>query len=202
MIVNVAARVAKSAANGPGERFVLWVQGCPLACPGCWNPDTWDFSPRHRMTVDELEAEIAAVSDIEGVTFSGGEPFAQAVALAELARRVRRRDLSVLVFTGYEMDELRSPAARALLAETDVLVSGRFRLGERDLLLPLRGSRNQRIHFLTERYRESDVAAEVKMEVHLEPDGRAVLTGFPDGRPDEVVMMMLVPSFAARSRST
>lgn len=180
MIVNVAAWVAKSAANGPGERFVLWVQGCPLACPGCWNPDTWDFSPRRPMSVDELEAEIAASPDIEGLTFSGGEPFAQAAALTELARRARRRGLSVLVFTGYELAELRSSAARALLAEIDVLVSGRFVLAERDVHLALRGSRNQKLHFLTGRYRETDIMTENKIELHLERDGRILLTGFPD----------------------
>ncbi|MEZ4315652.1 MAG: 4Fe-4S single cluster domain-containing protein, partial [Polyangiaceae bacterium] len=126
MKLNIAGWIPKSAANGPGERFVLWVQGCPLACEGCWNPETWSFAPRHVRTIDDVEAEILATPGIEGVTLSGGEPFAQAEALAELARRARQRGLSVVVFTGYELRELRWPAARELLATVDLLVTGRF----------------------------------------------------------------------------
>ena len=98
MKLNLARTLHRSAANGPGERFVVWVQGCPLACPGCWNPDTWSFERRVVRDIDELAAEILSVEDIEGVTFTGGEPFAQARALAELARRVRHRGLSAFVF--------------------------------------------------------------------------------------------------------
>src|SRR6476646_9130931 len=106
MRVNVARTLPRSAANGPGERFVVWVQGCPRACPGCWNPDTWAFERRDLREVDDLIAEVLSTDGIEGVTFTGGEPFAQARALAEIARAVRATGLSVFVFTGYELDEL------------------------------------------------------------------------------------------------
>ncbi|MCA9706513.1 MAG: radical SAM protein [Myxococcales bacterium] len=86
MRLNLARTLPKSAANGPGERFVVWVQGCPLACPGCWNPDTWSFAPRRVVEVAAMAEEILAVSGIEGVTFTGGEPFMQAHALAALGR--------------------------------------------------------------------------------------------------------------------
>ena len=99
MRLNVARTLRRNAANGPGDRFVVWVQGCPLACPGCWNPDTWSFERRVVRDVGDLAAEILSVEDIEGVTFTGGEPFAQARALAELAHRVRLHRLSVFVFT-------------------------------------------------------------------------------------------------------
>lgn len=180
MELNVAGWIAKSTANGPGERFVLWVQGCPLACEGCWNPDTWSFASRRVLTIDSLEAEIVAAAGIQGATFSGGEPFAHAAALAELARRVRQRDLSVVVFTGYELSELRWPAARELLAEVDILVAGRFMRAQRDVRLAWRGSRNQELHFLTDRYSPADVPDDNRIELHLAADGSAVLTGFPE----------------------
>jgi len=180
MEVNVARWLPRSAANGPGERFVLWTQGCALACPGCWNPDTWSFAPRERMTMDAIDALVAETSGIEGVTFTGGEPFAQAAPLAELARRVRRRGLSVFVFTGHTLDEIRSPAGRALLAEVDVLVSGRFVQERRSVQLAWRGSHNQEVHFLTERYGLADMPSGEHVELHLWPDGRVVVTGFPE----------------------
>ena len=178
MKLNIARTLHRSAANGPGERFVVWVQGCPLACPGCWNPDTWSFGRRVVRDVDELATEILSVEDIEGVTFTGGEPFAQARALAELARRVRHRGLSVFVFTGYDLAELTSDAAKQLLAVTDVLVAGRYARDQRTIASPWLGSANQRIHFLSDHYRPTDMTAAV--EVRIDRDGALTLTGFPD----------------------
>lgn len=178
MKLNVARTLRRSAANGPGERFVVWVQGCPLACPGCWNPDTWSFERRVVRDVDELAAEILSVEDIEGVTFTGGEPFAQARALVELAHRVRHRGLSVFVFTGYDLAELTSDAAQQLLAVTDVLVAGRYIKEQRTLASPWLGSANQQLHFLSDRYRPTDTIAAV--EVRIDRDGALTLTGFPD----------------------
>jgi anaerobic ribonucleoside-triphosphate reductase activating protein len=182
--LNVARWVSRSAVNGPGERFVLWLQGCGLACPGCWNPDTWSFAPRQLMSVEQVASLILATRDIEGVTFTGGEPFAQASALSLLARRVRAAGLSLMVFTGHELTELRGGSARALLAEVDVLVTGRFVLAERDLTLAWRGSRNQQVRFLTSRYSEADMPAGSQCELHLDETGAVDLTGFP---PDELL---------------
>jgi anaerobic ribonucleoside-triphosphate reductase activating protein len=189
--LNVARWVPRSAANGPGERFVLWLQGCGLACPGCWNPDTWSFAPRHLMTPDEVLARIQAVPGLEGVTFTGGEPFAQASALVPLAQRIREAGLSLVVFTGHALHELRSPPARELLALVDVLITGRFVLAERDLTLAWRGSRNQEVLFLTQRYGAEDAALGGQVEVHLDEAGGVVLTGFP---PDELLEPFTPPS--------
>lgn len=178
MKLNVARTLRRSGANGPGERFVVWVQGCPLACAGCWNPDTWSFARRVVRDVAELAAEILSVEDIEGVTFTGGEPFAQARALAELARRVRLHGLSVFVFTGHEFHELSSDAAKELLAVSDVLVAGRYVHEQRTLASPWLGSANQRIHFLSDRYGPADRTAAI--EVRIGCDGAFTLTGFPN----------------------
>jgi len=179
MRVNVARVLPRSAANGPGDRFVVWVQGCPLGCTGCWNPDTWTFEPRDLRGVDELAVDILATTGIEGVTFTGGEPFMQARGLSEIARRVRGAGLSVFVFTGYELDELARPEQRALVALSDVVVSGRYVEAERASGLPWRGSANQQVHFLTSRYGPADMLGAGSVEVHLGRGGEMVVTGFP-----------------------
>lgn len=179
MRLNLARTLARSAANGPGERYVLWVQGCSLACPGCWNPDTWPRARRDERTVDEVEQEILSVPNIEGVTFTGGEPFLQAPALAMLASRVRAHGLSVVVFTGYDLKELRSKAACALLSVTDLLITGRYIEARRTTDLPLRGSSNQEIHMLSVKYRASIMNDMPASEVHIGADGGLTFTGFP-----------------------
>lgn len=177
--INIARTISRSVANGPGERFVLWVQGCPLACPGCWNPDTWAFERRDLRSVEELAAVILATEGIEGVTFTGGEPFAQARALTALAARVRAAGLSVFVFTGYDLDELTRPEHLALLAVTDVVVGGRYVEAERATGLAWRGSANQRVHFLSDRYGPADMAEVAEVEFHVDKDGTLTVTGFP-----------------------
>lgn len=179
MRLNLAHTLPRSAANGPGERFVLWVQGCPLACPGCWNPDTWAFARRDLRSVDDLAAVIIETEGIEGVTLTGGEPFSQARALTALAERVRAARLSVFVFTGYELDELTRPEHLALLAVTDVVVAGRYVDAERATGLAWRGSANQRVHFLSDRYSSADTQEVGEVEFHIGTNGTLMVTGFP-----------------------
>lgn len=179
MRVNLARTLSRSAANGPGERFVLWVQGCPLACAGCWNADTWPFVRRDLRSVEDLAACILASDGIEGITFTGGEPFAQARALAALAERMRSSGLSVFAFTGYTLEELTLPDHQALLAACDVVVAGRYVQAERSTDLGWRGSANQRVHFLSDRYSAADLDRAAQVEFHLRPDGTLTATGFP-----------------------
>lgn len=179
MRLNVARTLSGSAANGPGERFVVWVQGCPLGCQGCWNPDTWSFAGRDVRDLADLAAEILATPGIEGVTFTGGEPFAQASALAQLGRSARMAGLSVFVFSGYDLAELTSGPALELLAETDVLVSGRYIERLRALDLPWRGSSNQEVHFLTSRYTPRDMESAPSVEIRIGRDAGISITGFP-----------------------
>lgn len=178
-LLNVARFVPRSAVNGPGERSVLWVQGCGLRCPGCWNADTFSFAPRQLWSAEALFEIIRSTSGIEGVTFTGGEPFAQAAALLPLARLIRSAQLSLVVFTGHELSELRSVSAGALLKEIDLLISGRYVESQRDLTLPLRGSANQQVHFLTDRYGPEHLVPP-SAELHIGPDGHIDITGFPD----------------------
>ena len=138
----------ESIVDGEGIRYVIFVQGCPHHCPGCHNPESHPFDCGETKTVNALFKEICEDPLLSGVTFSGGEPFCQPEPLAELARLVRTRGLDVTTYTGYRYEDLlnmRDPGIAALLAETDVLIDGPFILEERDLILPFRGSRNQRI---------------------------------------------------------
>ncbi|MEU1961728.1 4Fe-4S single cluster domain-containing protein [Nocardia sp. NPDC019304] len=139
---------------GPGTRFVVWVQGCPLSCPGCVSPQWIPFEGGRRVAVADLAAEIAG-SGVDGLTLSGGEPFAQAAALAALIRAVREeRDLSVLCFTGFTLRHLRyrgDAAVQELLSQVDLLVDGPY-IAARQADLRWRGSANQRIHQLTARH--------------------------------------------------
>lgn len=166
--------------NGPGERFVLWVQGCSIRCAGCWNRDTWTRAPRTLRTVGELLREVDAAVGIEGVTITGGEPFEQAEVLLPFVEGVRTRGLSVMVFTGREPKELADRASRALITAVDVLVSGRYEARQRSLDLPWRGSSNQRVEFVTTRYSWRDLPEAQEAEVHIAPDGSLSLTGFPE----------------------
>ncbi len=177
--VHAHAWEARSRANGPGARFVIWFQGCSLGCPGCFNPDTHATEPLERHTVGELVELIEAQgSAIEGITLSGGEPLEQPEAALALARVVRARtELSIVTFSGYTLDEIRAmPLGRDFLGHIDVLVDGRYEAPKR-VGRGLRGSSNQRIQLLTQRYSVAEVEATPEAEIRIDPQGRVILTG-------------------------
>ena len=176
--LNLAHVLTRSAANGPGERFVIWVQGCSLRCPGCWNPDTWTSKPRIQLSVDKLVSDIVGTNGIEGITLTGGEPFEQAASLASLCGRIRPHGLSVMAFTGYDPSELTAPEQMALLDCCDIVVGGRYMRASRAVGDDWRGSENQVVYYRTNRY-SRDSSSDAEWEVHISPDGEAVVTGFP-----------------------
>ena len=140
--------VQASIVDGPGFRFSCFVQGCPHRCPGCHNPDSHDPGGGREMAVEEVAAQLLGNPMTDGLTLSGGEPFAQAEDCLALARAAHAHGLNVWSYSGWTFEHLRdrgSEAQRALLAELDVLVDGPFLLEERTLALPWRGSRNQRV---------------------------------------------------------
>jgi len=140
----------ESIVDGPGFRYVLFVQGCPHNCPGCHNPQTHDFEGGYTADPPQILQEIAANPLLQGVTFSGGEPFCQAAALCVLARSIREMGKNIVVYSGFTLEQLlhrslQDPAIQDLLHLCDILIDGPFILAERDLSLQFRGSRNQRI---------------------------------------------------------
>ncbi len=177
MNVRVHAIEPRSRANGPGARFVVWLQGCTLGCAGCFNPTTHDGSGGRETTVAEIAEQLAQTTGIAGLSLSGGEPLQQPAAAAVLLDAARARGLSTLAFSGYTLDEIRAlPQGPAVLDRLDVLVDGRYVAGER-LATGLRGSANQRIHLLTSRYALADVEATPVAEIRIARDGNVVLTG-------------------------
>ncbi|MCL6634443.1 MAG: anaerobic ribonucleoside-triphosphate reductase activating protein [Peptococcaceae bacterium] len=150
MELRIAGTIGESVVDGPGLRFVVFVQGCRHHCKGCHNPDTWDPAGGTAVDAEHLLAQIRAARLIKGVTFSGGEPFLQAAPLAWLGREVKKLGLDVITFTGYTWERLlalarEDRAVEELILASDYIVDGPFILAERDLALPFRGSRNQRI---------------------------------------------------------
>ena len=155
LVLNIAERLSCTEAEGPGKRYALWVQGCPLRCPGCCNPHMLAVKDATWLSVDELAQEICNTEEIEGVTFIGGEPFAQAEALAELAQIIRSQGLSVMVFSGFTYKYLQDsahPAYQRLLANIDLLVDGPYIKSKHSTERRWIGSTNQNIRFLSDRY--------------------------------------------------
>ncbi len=141
--------VTDSIVDGPGFRTAIFTQGCPHHCPGCHNPESHDPEGGTQWTLEAVEAKFTGNPLLDGITLSGGEPFQQPAACAELARRAHAKGLNVWTFTGYLYEQLlqkaeQEPAIGDLLRQTDVLVDGPFLLAERSLELVYKGSKNQR----------------------------------------------------------
>jgi len=183
-VLNVSQILSESYANGPGCRTVIWVQGCSLACPGCFNPQTHSLLRGAFLTVADLMTEIAASSSrVEGLTFTGGEPLQQQEPLLELLKRVKNETrLSVVVFTGYSWNETRElTRANDLLQYVDVLIAGRY-IRARHIATGLIGSSNKTIHFLTDRYNVSDFIDVPHAEVFIGSTGEIMVTGIDPPR--------------------
>lgn len=138
-------------ALGPGLRYAIWTQGCQKKCCGCISPESQQIKPKYVISVEDLTKDILEHSRLQGITVSGGEPFLQAASLAYLLKEVKRGrpDMTSIVFTGYQKEELVWTDAKALLSQTDVLIDGPYRQ-EQYSPKGLRGSTNQQFHFLTD----------------------------------------------------
>lgn len=146
--LRIAGTVQDSIVDGPGLRYVVFTQGCPHHCPGCHNPQTHDFQGGKEADTGLILEQISQNPVLSGVTFSGGEPFAQAEALVPLAETVKDMGKHLMVYTGYLLEDLWSMEdshVKRLLELTDILVDGPYIQAERDLTLPYRGSSNQRV---------------------------------------------------------
>lgn len=145
-MLRIAGTVNDSIVDGPGLRFSIFAQGCPHKCRGCHNPQTHDFNGGNEISTAELISRIKANPLLSGVTLTGGEPFAQALAFAELAQEVKRLQLNVITYTGYIFEDLLAvPEYLSLLKFTDFLIDGPFDETKKSLGLNFRGSSNQRI---------------------------------------------------------
>lgn len=202
--VSVGKFVAATAAMGPGKRACLWVRGCSINCPGCITQSYIpEGRPEHAVPVEEICGWIdraIAEHGITGMSFSGGEPFEQATALAHVAAHARDRGLSTLAWSGHtrrvlEVTTVAPPGSANFFRTLDVLIDGpfvdRFAHGP---ALPLRGSSNQRVHLLTERHQPEEFDRAM-FEVELQPDGSIEMTGVTDYAYAEALVQILRSSF-------
>ena len=146
-MLNLAGITGDSIVDGPGIRTTVFCQGCPHHCPGCHNPETWEFGCGTDMDEETVLEIIQSNPLCRGVTFSGGEPFSQAAAFAKLGRLLKERGYEVASYSGATFEELMAGTAaqRALLETLDILIDGPFLLEQRSLELNFRGSKNQRV---------------------------------------------------------
>jgi anaerobic ribonucleoside-triphosphate reductase activating protein len=182
MLLRVHALMECSTVNGPGARAVIWVQGCSLGCPGCWNPQT--HSPLQGFRLDaskilEWFAKASRGNRIEGLTISGGEPMEQAPAVLDLLRRLKAAHpaMTTGLFSGYTERELPESLWPAIRGHLDFAELGRYNARRRSHD-PLVTSTNQVLRLYTARYRMADFAAQ-SVEVHIDDTGLTQITGFP-----------------------
>lgn len=150
MKLRMSGVVGESIVDGPGIRYTVFVQGCPHHCEGCHNPQTHDFSGGYDDDTDAIFEKIIQDPLLDGVTFSGGEPFCQARPLALLGQKVKAKGLGVIAYTGYTLEYLLKNANEEndymdLLETIDWLVDGRFVMALKSYECRFRGSTNQRI---------------------------------------------------------
>ena len=189
----IHALVVGTTRLGPGYRAGVWFQGCPFRCRGCIAPDTLRFDGGVTMEVGEIIGAIEADCRIDGVTCSGGEPFAQPEALASLLAGVRDR-CGIIVFSGYRLEHLRSRGTRhravaAALRLIDVLIDGVYVEERNNSHTQMSGSDNQRIHFLTDRYADDryfETYDRASFEVLPTVSGEAMLIGIPTRQSSDV----------------
>lgn len=179
--------IRKTKAEGPGTRFSVWVQGCSHRCQGCFAVDTWDFKKGTQLSAKQLVSEFMQELDsVDGVTLLGGEPFEQADDVACFVRTVHDSGKSVIVFTGYDYDELvgsDDPAVSLILENTDILIDGKFDKNLVDYSRPLVGSSNQSIRFLSDRIPEKEFYSyQNRFEVRYDKKGNIQVNGMGDVR--------------------
>ncbi len=148
-MLDLFGMVNDSIVDGPGLRFAVFVQGCPHNCPGCHNPDSHTFGTGTKTEISEILARIEGNPLLDGVTFSGGEPFCQAQELAVLGKKIKEMGLNLISYTGYTFEYLYAHRDEngigELLDVLDFLIDGPFVEAQRSLELRFRGSANQRI---------------------------------------------------------
>ncbi|MDF5720724.1 MAG: 4Fe-4S single cluster domain-containing protein [Rhizonema sp. PD37] len=173
---------------GPGQRAVIWVQGCRFACKNCIVPESWNESAGELVRVAQIADWVLEQPGIEGMTLSGGEPMLQAQALAELVDLVRVKvDMGVVCYTGYRLEQLQqygTPEQQDLLQRIDLLIDGVY-IEEKHADLLWRGSANQRLLLMTERY-QSLILAQLApgersagLQFFMESTGEIQFVGVP-----------------------
>ena len=148
MKVRLASNLqSDSIVDGDGIRTVIWFQGCKHHCRECQNPETWNFDGGMEVDIEDIKEQLKKLKYQTGITLSGGDPFFQASAAAEIAKFAHSIGLNVWTYTGFTYDEIinANDEKMELLKNTDVLVDGKFEIDKKSLACKFRGSTNQRV---------------------------------------------------------
>jgi len=169
-----------SKVNGPGNRFVLWTQGCSKGCSECFNPETWSKNIYKELSPTQI-FELIKNFEVDGVTISGGDPLEQEDELLELLMLLSTIRLSkgVILFSGFTRAEISSNIIReSCLRYIDVLIDGRY---EKNLKVDfsLRGSSNQEFYFFSNKVSMSELVFDQEIEISCW-EGNIMMTGFPN----------------------
>ena len=176
-MLRLGFQIERSEIYGPGIRSVYWLQGCTLACEGCWNTQFWPSKGGDLIDVDRLLSELTDRQDIDGITLLGGEPLQQAPQVEKLMIGCKKLGLTVFLYTGYEVHELTSTMQRCVdLA--DIVVLGRFVQALRNTNLRWRGSENQRLMINNPKYSYMDMSEQNEVEIHLDTSGGVSVVGY------------------------
>ena len=177
-IIRLGDTLSSSQIYGPGNRFVIWVQGCSLECPGCWNKEFWTTESGYELEISKLISIISSTNEIEGITILGGEPLEQPEATLNLIQSVKRIGLTVMLYTGYEEDEMTDLQLECVYA-SDIVIMGRYVASMRDTTLRWRGSSNQEIKILSEAYKDIEIEEKEEVEITIDTNGAISMAGYP-----------------------
>ena len=178
--IMLAEMVEQTDIYGPGIRSAIWVQGCTLACKGCWNTQMWPKKGGENHSVVELHNLLMNVEGNEGITLLGGEPLQQSEAVLELIKLQKAAGRTVMLYSGYEPEEL-DLVQQECVDNSDIVILGRYKEELRNTKLRWRGSENQVLYSPTGRYTVEDFPdGETEISVHIDADGKLLITGYPD----------------------
>ena len=202
LTINTHKFVESSMIYGPGKRWVLWTQGCTLACRGCWNTQTWAKHGGKEISISTLVESITCQEDIEGITILGGEPFQQLDGIAELIKSVKQLGLTVMLYTGYEKAEFNDLMWQCFNS-SDLVIAGRYRNDLRDVGLVWRGSTNQILESPTGYYDVTKFEESQEVEIHIDHETNQVtLTGYPDLQIIEMINQLTNSHRLGKSKNT
>ena len=177
--LRIHSKLPNSRANGPGVRAVIWLQGCAIGCPACFNPALHKSDGGRQERTDDLFNWLACIKKITGITISGGEPTEQLPGLLSLLKRIKlETNLSILLFSGSPLDRILSlPDGDKLVSLLDVLIDGPFDPKKSNPPGTWPSSANQKIHLLTQRYKTSDFSGLPDSEVIINERGEVMESG-------------------------
>ncbi len=184
-LIKIGQVIPSTRAEGPGNRFAIWVQGCPILCKGCCNPEMLSDANGEFVSIDSIIEMIKITGDIEGISILGGEPFAQIEACLQICEQIKETELSIMVFSGYTLGALKkrnNPEADRFLDCIDLLVDGPYIAGQPEQQRRWIGSSNQQMHFLSDRYSpmEPQFNSANSVEIRFN-DGELLVNGWPQG---------------------